>query len=74
LDSTGLGMQKRTKKNYVMISWFSEECRQRKKEALGALRKWKNEKKCKFVENRKQYNVITENKLKSARMEYGKHK
>jgi hypothetical protein len=44
LDSVGWGMQKRIKKGHVTLSWFSEECRQGKEEALQALRKWKNEK------------------------------
>jgi hypothetical protein len=56
LDSIGWGMQKRIKKNYVTMSWFSEACRQGKEEALWAFRKWKNEKtkenRCKYVEKR----------------------
>jgi hypothetical protein len=41
-DSIGWRMQKRIKKDRVTMSWFSEECRQGKEEALQALRKWKN--------------------------------
>jgi hypothetical protein len=40
LDSIGWGMQKIIK-DYVIMSWFSEERRQGKEEALQALRKWK---------------------------------
>jgi exonuclease III len=36
LDSIGWGMQKRIKKDYVTMGWFSEECRQGKEEALRA--------------------------------------
>jgi hypothetical protein len=78
LDSTGWGMQKRIKKDHVTMSWFSEECKQKKEEALRALRKWKNEKTkengCKYVEKRIQYKVIIENEKKMARMEFCKYK
>jgi hypothetical protein len=39
-----MGDAKRIKKDYITMSWFSEDCRQGKEEALRALRKWKNEK------------------------------
>jgi hypothetical protein len=59
LDSIRWAMQKRIKKDYVTMSWFSEECRQWKEEALRALRKWKNEKTKKTDVNmqRKEYNI-----------------
>jgi hypothetical protein len=68
LDSVGWGIQTRIKKDHVTMSWFSEECRQGKEEALRALRKWKSEKtkvnRCKYVEKRIQYEVIIENEKK----------